>query len=139
MCVWTVLNEKLGEEVVAHRRIEKELGETKATLLKESDEHDTLRITVGSVSNNFIGGDKVARGPSCQCHRPSMWDSKAGAAPQHVAVVRDIAFPLRERRNAGDEPRLCARLQRCRAGPDRGGGGPACADLGCKHALGSRS
>jgi hypothetical protein len=34
-----VLDEKLGEEVVARRHLEKELGETKAKLLKESDEH----------------------------------------------------------------------------------------------------
>jgi hypothetical protein len=48
-----VLDKKLGEEVVARRQLEKELGETKATLLKESDEHDTLRIAVGLVLNNF--------------------------------------------------------------------------------------
>jgi hypothetical protein len=53
MCVWTVLDEKLGEEVVAHCCLEKELGKTKTTLLKESDEHDTLWIAVGLVLNDF--------------------------------------------------------------------------------------
>jgi hypothetical protein len=47
-----VLDEKLGEEVVVCRHLEKE-GETKATLLKESDEHDTLQIAIGLVLNDF--------------------------------------------------------------------------------------
>jgi hypothetical protein len=38
MCVWIVLNEKLTEKVVARCHLEKELGETKTTLLKESNE-----------------------------------------------------------------------------------------------------
>jgi hypothetical protein len=53
MCVWIVLDEKLGEEVVARRCLEKELGETKATLRKESGEHDTLQTAVGLVLNDF--------------------------------------------------------------------------------------
>jgi hypothetical protein len=42
-----VVDEKLGEEVVSRRRLEKELGEMKTTLLKESDEHDTLQLPSG--------------------------------------------------------------------------------------------
>jgi hypothetical protein len=48
-----VLDEKLGDEVVVDRRLEKELGEMKTTLLKESDEHDTLWISVKLVLNDF--------------------------------------------------------------------------------------
>jgi hypothetical protein len=47
MCIWTVLDEKLGEKIVACYRLEKELGEMKTMLLKESDEHGTLRIASG--------------------------------------------------------------------------------------------
>jgi hypothetical protein len=42
-----VLDEKLGEEELVRQRLEKELGEMKAMLLKESGENDTLRTTVG--------------------------------------------------------------------------------------------
>ena len=33
--------------------LEKELGKVKATLLKESDEHDTLSVTVQLVYDDF--------------------------------------------------------------------------------------
>ena len=36
----------LGVEVTKSHRLEKELGEVKATLLKESDEHDALRVAI---------------------------------------------------------------------------------------------
>jgi hypothetical protein len=48
-----VLDEKLGEEVVARRRLEKKLSEANATLHKESSEHNTLRTAVGLVLNDF--------------------------------------------------------------------------------------
>ena len=35
------------------RSLEKELGEVKATLLKESDEHDTLRVAVQLVCDDL--------------------------------------------------------------------------------------
>jgi hypothetical protein len=53
VCAWTVLDGQLGEEVVAHRRLERELGEANTTLHKQSGEHDTLRIAVGLVLNDF--------------------------------------------------------------------------------------
>jgi hypothetical protein len=48
-----VLDEKHGEEVVARCRLKKELSKTKTMLLKEFDEHDTLRITISLVLNDF--------------------------------------------------------------------------------------
>jgi hypothetical protein len=38
---------------VAHRRLERELGEAKRTLLKESNDHDTLRLAVGLVLDDL--------------------------------------------------------------------------------------
>ena len=43
---WIGLDDKLGAEVMKSRVLEKELGEVKASLLKESDEHDTLRVAI---------------------------------------------------------------------------------------------
>jgi hypothetical protein len=39
--------------VVKSRGLEKELGEVKDSLLKESDEHDTLHVTVQLVYDNL--------------------------------------------------------------------------------------
>ena len=43
---WIGLDDKLGAEVMKRRGLEKELNEVKASLLKESDEHDSLHVTV---------------------------------------------------------------------------------------------
>ena len=43
---WADLDNKLRAEVVKSHGLEKELGEVKDTLLKESDEHDNLCIAV---------------------------------------------------------------------------------------------
>ena len=43
---WVGLNDKLGEEVVKSRVLEKELSEVKDTFQMESDEHDNLRVVV---------------------------------------------------------------------------------------------
>ena len=43
---WTGLDDKLGAEVVKSHGLERELGEVKGSLLKESDEHDTLCVAV---------------------------------------------------------------------------------------------
>ena len=43
---WIVLDDRLTTEVMKSHRLEKELDEVKATHLKESDEHDALRVTV---------------------------------------------------------------------------------------------
>ena len=43
---WTGLDDKLGVEVMKSHDLEKELDEVMASLLKESDEHDTLYIVV---------------------------------------------------------------------------------------------
>ena len=40
-------------EVVKSRGLEKELGETKDVLQKESDEHDNLRVAVQLVCNEL--------------------------------------------------------------------------------------
>ena len=50
---WTGLNDKLGKEVMKSRGLEKELDEVKASLLKESDKHDTLRVTVQLVFDDL--------------------------------------------------------------------------------------
>lgn len=38
MCVWTILDERLGQETVERRRLERELGETKGILVKEFED-----------------------------------------------------------------------------------------------------
>ena len=43
---WTSLDDKLAVEVMKSLGLEKELDEVKASLLKESEEHDALRIAV---------------------------------------------------------------------------------------------
>ena len=43
---WAGLDDMLGAEVVKSRGLEKELSEVKDTFLKESDEHDNLRVAV---------------------------------------------------------------------------------------------
>ena len=43
---WTGINDKLGAEVMKSRGLEKELDEVKASLLNESDEHDTLHVAI---------------------------------------------------------------------------------------------
>ena len=43
---WIGLNDKLGAEVMKSHGLEKELGKVKASPLKESNEHDTLRVTI---------------------------------------------------------------------------------------------
>ena len=50
---WTGLNNRLGAEVTKSHGLEKELGEVKASLLKESDEHDNLRVTVQLVYDDL--------------------------------------------------------------------------------------
>ena len=47
------LDDKLGAEVVKSHGLEKELGEVKDTLLKESDEHDNLRVAVQLVCDGL--------------------------------------------------------------------------------------
>ena len=51
--VWTGLDDKLGAEVMKSRCLEKELDEVKASLLKESDEHDTLCVAVQLVYDDL--------------------------------------------------------------------------------------
>ena len=43
---WIGPDDKLGIEVMKSCGLEKKLGEVKASLLKESDEHDILRVAV---------------------------------------------------------------------------------------------
>ena len=50
---WTGLGDKLGMEVMKSRGLEKELDEVKASLLKESDEHDALRVAVQLVFDDL--------------------------------------------------------------------------------------
>ena len=50
---WIGLNDKLGAEVVKSHGLERELSEVKDSLLKESDEHDTLRVAVQLVYDDL--------------------------------------------------------------------------------------
>ena len=50
---WTGLNDKLGMEVMKIHGLEKELDEVKASLLKESDEHVSLRVAVQLVFDDL--------------------------------------------------------------------------------------
>ena len=43
---WIGLDDKLGAEVMKSHGLEKELDEVMASLLKESDEHDSLRVAI---------------------------------------------------------------------------------------------
>jgi hypothetical protein len=43
---WVGLDDKLRAEVVKSRGLERELGKVKDSQLKESDEHDALRVTI---------------------------------------------------------------------------------------------
>ena len=49
MCDRTALNDKLRQEVVKSRGLERELSEARDSLLRESDKHDALRADVGLV------------------------------------------------------------------------------------------
>ena len=50
---WAGLDDKLGAEVVKSRGLEKELDEVKASLLKDSDEHDALRVAIQLVFDDL--------------------------------------------------------------------------------------
>ena len=50
---WIGLDDKLGAEVTKSHGLEKELGKVKASLLKESDEHDTMCVTVQLVYDDL--------------------------------------------------------------------------------------
>jgi len=50
---WIGVVDKLGAEVMKSQGLEKELGEVKASLLKESDEHDTLRVVIQLVCDDL--------------------------------------------------------------------------------------
>ena len=50
---WIGLDDKLGIEVMKCHDLEKELNEVKASLLKESDEHDTLHVAVQLVYDDL--------------------------------------------------------------------------------------
>jgi hypothetical protein len=50
---WTGLNDRLGIEVVKSRSLERELGEVKVSLLKESDEHVALHVAVQLVCDDL--------------------------------------------------------------------------------------
>ena len=50
---WAGLDDKLGAEVVKSHGLEKELSEVKDTLLKKSDEHDSLRVAVQLVCDKL--------------------------------------------------------------------------------------
>ena len=50
---WVGLDHRLRAEVSKSQSLEKELGEVKTTQLKESDEHDALRIAVQLVYDDL--------------------------------------------------------------------------------------
>ena len=50
---WAGLDHRPRVEVTKSHSLEKELDEVKATLLKQSDEHDALRVVVQLVCDNL--------------------------------------------------------------------------------------
>jgi hypothetical protein len=88
-----VLDEKLGDEVVVDRRLEKELGEMKTTLLKESDEHDTLWISVKLVLNDFEMTPKAGM-RSLAVQVVNVTDRACGMAKRalHLSMQRSFAI-----------------------------------------------
>ena len=50
---WTGLDDKLGAEVMKSHDLEKELDEVKASLPKESDEHDSQHVIMQLVFNDL--------------------------------------------------------------------------------------
>ena len=50
---WIGLDDRPATEVTKSRSLEKELGEIKAILLKESEEHDALRVAVRLVCSDL--------------------------------------------------------------------------------------
>ena len=50
---WIGLDDKLGAEVMKSNGLEKELHEVKASLLKETKEHDTLCVVIQLVCNDL--------------------------------------------------------------------------------------
>jgi hypothetical protein len=50
---WAGLDDRLVVEVVKSRDLEWELTDVKDTLQKESDEHDTLRVTIRVVCDDL--------------------------------------------------------------------------------------
>ena len=50
---WIGLDGRLAVEVMKSRNLEKELDKIKATLLKESEEHDALRVAVRLVCSDL--------------------------------------------------------------------------------------
>ena len=50
---WIGLDDKLGAEVTKSRGLEKELGKVKASLIKESDEHDTLCVAIQLICDDL--------------------------------------------------------------------------------------
>ena len=51
--IWIGLVDKLGEGVVKSHGLEKELDEVKDSLLKECDEHDTMRVNIQLVCKDL--------------------------------------------------------------------------------------
>ena len=51
---WTGLDDKLWPEVTKSHGLEKEFSKVKASLLKESDDHDTLHIIVQLVYDDLM-------------------------------------------------------------------------------------
>ena len=50
---WAALDEKLEQEVLQSRRLERELSEVKANFVKEADEHDALWVADGLVFDDL--------------------------------------------------------------------------------------
>ena len=91
---WIGLNDKLGAEVVKSHGLERELSEVKDSLLKESDEHDTLRVAVQLVCGDL----ELAPEQEMSSHRlsygSSMRDCEAHASLRRSSVVCDFSFSL---------------------------------------------
>jgi hypothetical protein len=90
-----VLDGKLGEVVVACRRLERELSEANAMLCKESSEHETLQAAVELVLNDFEMTSEPGTS-SLAVQDVNVTDRMHGMAKQalHLGVQRSFAIVL---------------------------------------------
>ena len=64
---WIGLDNKLGAEVMKSRGPEKELSAVKVSLLKDSDEHDTLRVAIQLVCDDLELAPEQETSPYVVC------------------------------------------------------------------------
>jgi hypothetical protein len=92
-CDRTALDNKLEQEVVKSRGLERDLGEARVSLLKESDKHDALWVAIGIVFDE-LGMASEQGTSSLMSWLLNIMDRTCGMARQalHLGVQRSIAI-----------------------------------------------